>query len=117
MFWPIRRSILYLASWRLVIASSLFVPSPARSSPRDDCPEEPCRVLRIAPSSVQVHCPEPTGLAPKRRPQTAGRETPRGPIGPRSARFLRRKLGSVKRGRLSGDRVNALIRAHAKARE
>src|SRR5262249_35909823 len=40
--------------------------------------------------------PGPTGLRPKRRPETAGRETLRGPVGPRTAGYLGRGNGSVK---------------------
>ena len=54
------------------------------------------QVLRIAPSFVP-DLPEPTGFEPKRKSvngKTAGRETPRGPNGPRDGRFL----GAIGRG-------------------
>src|SRR5262249_33653927 len=54
------------------------------------------QVLRIAPSSVQGPSPEPTGLAPKRRPKPRVAQHRAGPSGPRSGRFLRRKPGPVK---------------------
>src|SRR5438067_13171774 len=88
IFWPIRRSILYFAWWRLVIASSLFVSNSAAVRTNDRVGARD--VLRIAPSSVPGVDPEPTGLAPKRRAKPRVAKHRAGPSGPRSGRFLRR---------------------------
>src|SRR5919201_1472367 len=77
-FCPIRRSILYFASWRLVIASSCLACS------------------RIAPSSVP-DCRNRQVLA-EAADKTAGRETQRRPEGPRGAGVLGAKRHRVKPG-------------------
>ena len=61
MFSPIRRSILYFASMRLVIASSWFD-----------------WLVRKRALLCPGEAPEPTGRVPKRQASTTGRETPRG---------------------------------------
>src|SRR3954468_24586249 len=69
-FWPIRRSILYFASWRLVIASSFAVGFEDRA------------LLCSPPQEVTDRS------EPKRTTQTTGRETLREPEGPRNGRYL-----------------------------
>src|SRR5262245_11218480 len=82
-----RRSILYFASWRLVIASSCW-----------------CLVWsRIAPSSVPDF--RDRQVLPEAPDETAGRETARGPESPRRARFLRGKPGQVKPAKPRLDRL------------
>src|SRR5580704_14712008 len=95
MFWPIRRSILYFAWWRLVIrvlAVSWRHDLARKLAFRD-------HAVRIAPSS----CSAPSGagtdrfcrriLAPA---QTAGAKHRAGLLGPRSGRFLGGNPRSVK---------------------
>src|SRR5581483_3257079 len=73
MFSPIRRSILYFDSMRLVIRVLDFAV-----------------LLRIAPSFVPAG-PEPTGWTSKAQGPAAGRETPRRPLnGRRGSGFLGR---------------------------
>src|SRR5438034_101685 len=79
-FWPMRRSILYFASWRLVIASSFAAGFEDRAL--------------LCPGLC--HAGTDRFLAEAPAIKTAGRETPREPKGPRNARFLGGKGGEVK---------------------
>src|SRR5215467_6543838 len=90
MFWPIRRSSLCLASTRFVIR--VLIAGLRRKTQAIDY----ILGLRIAPSSAPTYPPPVTGrvgggadrLCLKRRLETTGRETQRGPQGPHSALAL-----------------------------
>src|SRR5262249_484040 len=100
MFWPIRRSTLYFASWRLVIASSLSVSILARSSPkgRTSLGAAPCAEDRalLCPGTV----PGTDTFGAEAPAQTTGRETPRGPIGPAKCQVSKAKTSTCQTKRL-----------------
>src|SRR5262245_42501364 len=77
-FWPMRRSILYFASWRLVIASSLL---------------NELLGLRIAPSSVPAG-PEPTGPKCRSAGRDRGSRNAAGPERP-ARRGVSRRIGGA----------------------